>query len=482
MTEFEPVIGLEVHAELSTRSKIYCGCPTSFGAEPNTHVCPVCLGLPGVLPVLNRIAVEYAVRAALALNCSISGISRFHRKNYFYPDLPKAYQISQYDVPLATGGFVDIETGGGRKRIGLKRLHLEEDAGKLLHQGSIAESPHSLVDYNRCGVPLIEIVSEPDIRSPEEARAYLLRLKSVLQYTGVSDCKMEEGSLRVDANVSVRPRGSTAFGTRTELKNIGSFRSVVRGLEYEIRRQIEVIRGGGEVVQETRHWDEARGVTVSLRGKEEAHDYRYFPEPDLVPLVLDEEWVEAIRRSLPELPEERRARFVKEYGLPDYDAGVLTASPRMADFYEECVRLSRDPKAVSNWIMGELMRYLNANNLEIEDARVKPRHIAVLLELIEKGTISGKIGKAIFDEMCETGEMPDIIVKNKGLLQISDESEIEAAVRKAIDENPKVVADFRAGKDKALTFLVGQVMKATRGRANPEVVNRLLRQVLSQGG
>jgi aspartyl-tRNA(Asn)/glutamyl-tRNA(Gln) amidotransferase subunit B len=330
--EFEPVIGLEVHVELKTKSKIFCPCPTKFGAEPNTQVCPVCLGLPGVLPVLNEGAVELAVMAALALNCDIRPSSRFHRKNYFYPDLPKAYQISQYDHPLATGGWIEVGAGASRKRIGIKRLHLEEDAGKLMHEGSIETAARSLVDFNRCGVPLIEIVSEPDISSPEEAKEYLQVLKSILQYAGVSDCRMQEGSLRVDANVSVRPTGSAAFGTRTELKNIGSFRSVVRGLQYEIRRQIEVIRAGGEVLQETRHWDEQREVTVALRGKEEAHDYRYFPEPDLVPLHLDREWVESVRLKLPELPEARKRRFVSDYGLPEYDAGVLTASPSLAEF------------------------------------------------------------------------------------------------------------------------------------------------------
>ncbi|NPV69433.1 MAG: Asp-tRNA(Asn)/Glu-tRNA(Gln) amidotransferase subunit GatB [Firmicutes bacterium] len=479
---FEPVIGLEVHVELNTKSKIFCSCAAAFGAEPNSQVCPVCMGLPGSLPVLNRAVVEYAMKAALALNCRIQPFSQFHRKNYFYPDLPKAYQVSQYDYPLATGGFIEIDVNGSKKRIGIKRLHLEEDAGKLLHEGAIDQASFSLVDFNRCGVPLIEIVSEPDVSSPEEARSYLQALKSILQYTGVSDCKMEEGSLRVDANVSVRPAGSATFGTRTELKNVGSFRSVVRGLEYEIKRQVEVVSSGGEVVQETRHWDEPRGITVSLRGKEEAHDYRYFPEPDLVPLSVDDAWVEQIRGTLPELPEARKRRFVESYGLPEYDASVLTVSPRMADFFEDCVRAygtdAGKPKTVSNWVMGEVTRFLNVNDIEIEQAKVTPAHISGLLKLIDDGTISGKIAKSIFDEMCETGETPGDLVKRKGLVQISDEGELERLVLKAIEDNPKVAQDFKSGKSAALGFLVGQVMKATRGRASPEAVNRLLKQHL----
>ncbi|MGB9866465.1 MAG: Asp-tRNA(Asn)/Glu-tRNA(Gln) amidotransferase subunit GatB [Bacillota bacterium] len=474
-TAYEAVIGLEVHVELNTRSKIFCSCPTEFGAEPNTHVCPVCLGLPGVLPVLNEEAVRKAVQAALALNCQIMSYAKFDRKNYFYPDLPKAYQISEYDLPLARNGWIELSGG---KRIGIRRIHLEEDAGKLIHQGDITTARFSLVDYNRCGVPLIEIVSEPDIRTPEEAREYLTRLKGILQHIGVSDCKMEEGSLRVDANVSVRPVGSSEFGTRTEIKNIGSFRSVYRGLAYEIERQIQVLEDGGQVVQETRHWDEQQGVTKSLRGKEEAQDYRYFPEPDLVPLLLDPEWVEEVRRSLPELPEARKARFMKEYGLPAYDADVLVSSPRISDFFEECVRQFGEPKTVSNWVMGELFRLLNDKGMEPEQMKVQPDQLVALLQLVKDGTISGKIAKEVFEEMFETGEHPSSIVKKRDLVQISDETTLEAIVSRVVAENPKVVNDYLSGKKQALAFLVGQVMKATKGKANPAMVNKLLQEKL----
>lgn len=474
-TAYEAVIGLEVHVELNTRSKIFCSCPTDFGAEPNTHVCPVCLGLPGVLPVLNEEAVRKAVQAALALNCQIMSYAKFDRKNYFYPDLPKAYQISEYDLPLARNGWIELSSG---KRIGIRRIHLEEDAGKLIHQGDITTARFSLVDYNRCGVPLIEIVSEPDIRTPEEAREYLTRLKGILQHIGVSDCKMEEGSLRVDANVSVRPVGSPEFGTRTELKNIGSFRSVYRGLAYEIERQIKVLESGGQVVQETRHWDEQHGVTRSLRGKEEAQDYRYFPEPDLVPLVLDPEWVEQVRRSLPELPEARKARFMDQYGLPAYDANVLVSSPRIADFFEECVRQFGEPKTVSNWVMSELFRLLNDRGIEAEQMKVQPGQLVALLQMVKDGTISGKIAKEVFEEMFDTGEHPSSIVKKRDLVQISDQATLEGIVDRVIAENPKVVNDYKSGKKQALAFLVGQVMKATRGKANPGIVNELLQKKL----
>ncbi|MGB9920502.1 MAG: Asp-tRNA(Asn)/Glu-tRNA(Gln) amidotransferase subunit GatB [Moorellales bacterium] len=477
--DYEAVIGLEVHVELKTASKAFCSCPTAFGAEPNTQVCPVCLGLPGVLPVINRKMVDYALKVALALNCRIAPRCKFDRKNYYYPDLPKNYQISQYDLPLATGGYLEIEVDGRTRRIGITRVHMEEDAGKLIHQGeALGPGAYSLVDLNRTGVPLLEIVSEPDLRSPEEAYAYLTALKAVLQYLDVSDCKMEEGSLRCDANVSVRPRGSSAFGTKTELKNMNSFKALQRALAYEIERQIEVLLRGGEVEQETRMWDEARGVTVTMRGKEEAHDYRYFPEPDLVPLEIDSAWIDRIRAELPELPAQRRRRFVEQYGLPAYDAGVLTASRAMADYFEACTSLYPQPKTVSNWLMGDFSRLLNASGLEVEQTPVKPEGLAELLKLIDEGTISGKIAKTVFEEMFASGRSARAIVEEKGLVQISDEAALAAIVDKVLAENPGPAADFRAGKEKALGFLVGQVMKATRGQANPALVNRLLRERL----
>lgn len=470
--EYEVVIGLEVHAELLTDSKIFCSCTTEFGGAPNTHCCPVCLGLPGVLPVANKKAVELAVKAALALNCEIAGYSKFDRKNYFYPDLPKAYQISQYDLPLAVNGYVDIETEEGVKRIGIKRVHMEEDAGKLVHSEA---GDYSLVDYNRTGVPLIEIVSEPDIRSSEEARLYLNKLKSILQYTEVSDCKMQEGSLRCDANISLRPKGSGEFGTKTELKNMNSFKAVQKALDYEIERQRKVLERGESVIQETRRWDESRGITVSMRSKEEAHDYRYFPEPDLPPVVIDREFVERIRASIPELSHERKRRYINEYGLPEYDAGVLTDSKKLSDFFEECVRKYPNAKVVSNWIMGELLGALNAEDKEIEDTPLTPDHLVEMFTLMDKGTISGKIAKTVFKEMFETGKKPAKIVEEKGLVQISDEGELEKIIDKVIQENPQSVEDYRNGKEKALGFLVGQVMKHTKGKANPQLVNKLLK-------
>jgi len=478
LARYEAVIGLEVHVELKTRSKIFCDSTTEFGGEPNTHVCPVCLGLPGVLPVVNKTVVEYAVRAALALNCRIAGFSKFDRKNYYYPDMPKNYQISQYDLPIAENGYLEIDTEEGPKRIGIARLHMEEDTGKLVHQGAITTTPYSLVDYNRAGVPLIEVVSEPDLRTPEEARRYMEKLRAVIHYTGVSDCKMEEGSLRCDANISVRRAGSRVFGTKTEIKNLNSFKALQRALAYEIERQIEVIEEGGRIVQETRTWDEGRGVTLPMRSKEQAHDYRYFPDPDLVPLVIDEEWVEDIRRSLPELPDAKRERYVREYALPAYDAGVLTSTKELADFFEACVRAYPNPKIVGNWIMGDLLRLLNANNMEIDGCRIKPGQLASMLQLMDRGTISGKIAKTVFEEMFASGKDPDTIVKEKGLVQISDEGAIAAVVDGVIAGNPKTVEDYRAGKEKALGFLVGQVMKATKGKANPELVNRLLKERL----
>ncbi|MCY7477026.1 Asp-tRNA(Asn)/Glu-tRNA(Gln) amidotransferase subunit GatB [Paenibacillus larvae] len=469
--KFETVIGLEVHVELHTKTKIFCGCSTSFGAPPNTHTCPVCLGHPGVLPVLNRQAVDYAIKAAMALNCQIAEETKFDRKNYFYPDSPKAYQISQYDKPIGEHGWIEIEVNGNTKRIGITRLHLEEDAGKLTHvEGGSA----SLVDFNRVGTPLIEIVSEPDLRSPEEARAYLEKLKAIMQYCDVSDVKMEEGSLRCDANISLRPVGQAEFGTKAELKNMNSFRGVQRGLEYEVIRQTELLEDGEKVVQETRRWDEAQGKTLSMRSKEEAHDYRYFPDPDLVKVYIDEEWKERIRNTIPELPDARKARYIRDYGLPSYDAEILTSSLKLAEFFEESLEYTADAKMVSNWVMGELLGYLNANNLEITDVKVTGKGLGEMIGLIEKGTISSKIAKTVFKEMIETGKAPQQIVEEKGLVQISDEGAIQAVVNQVIQNNPQSVADYKAGKEKAVGFLVGQVMKETRGKANPGLVNKLI--------
>ncbi len=473
--DYEVVIGLEVHAELKTNSKIFCSCTTEFGGEQNTHVCPVCLGLPGVLPVLNKQVVEFAVMTGLALNCKIAGFSKFDRKNYYYPDLPKNYQVSQYDLPIAEHGYLEITVNDEHKRIGITRVHMEEDAGKLVHAGAtISQSDYSLVDYNRTGVPLVEIVSEPDLRSPEEAKAYLEKLKAILQYTEVSDCKMEEGSLRCDANISLRHWGAKEFGTKTELKNMNSFKALQRAVEYEIERQAQILDEGGRIVQETRTWDDNKGVSLSLRSKEEAHDYRYFPEPDLVPLVIDREWVDRVKAGLPELPDARQKRYVEQLGLPEYDAMVITGSKAMAEFFEACLEHYRDAKAISNWVMGELSRLLNAHGMEITESRVKPRDLAKMLQLLEQGTISSKIAKTVFEEVFATGKDPEAIVREKGLVQISDEGAIGAIVDKIVEANPQSVSDFKAGKDRAVGFLVGQVMKETKGKANPGLVNKLL--------
>ncbi|WP_438448486.1 Asp-tRNA(Asn)/Glu-tRNA(Gln) amidotransferase subunit GatB [Gorillibacterium sp. sgz5001074] len=473
---YETVIGLEVHVELHTATKIFCGCATSFGAEPNTRTCPVCLGHPGVLPVLNRQAVEYAMKAAMALNCTIASESKFDRKNYFYPDLPKAYQISQYDKPIGEHGYIDIEVNGETKRIGITRVHLEEDACKLNHvDGGYA----SLVDINRGGTPLIEIVSEPDIRSPEEARAYLEKLRSIMLYCDVSDVKMEEGSLRCDANISLRPYGQEKFGTKAELKNMNSFRGVQRGLEYEEIRQAQVLDEGGRVVQETRRYDDAQGKTFSMRSKEEAHDYRYFPDPDLVTLHIDDEWKARVRNSIPELPDARKARYTGEYGLPAYDAEVITASMLIADLFEESLKYTKDAKAVANWIMGDLLGYLNAAGLEPKELKVTGKGLGEMIGLIEKGTISGKIAKTVFKAMLETGKDPQRIVEEQGLVQISDEGAIKAIVEQVVAANPQSVADFKAGKEKAIGFLVGQVMRESKGKANPGLANKLIMDVLS---
>jgi len=477
--DYEIVIGLEIHTELKTNSKIFCGCSTKFGSEQNTNVCPVCLGLPGVLPVINEKVVEFAIKAGVALNCEILPFSKFDRKNYYYPDLPKNFQTSQYDLPIAVNGHLDIEVNGETKRINITRIHMEEDAGKLVHSGAtISSSDSALVDYNRTGVPLLEIVSEPDIRSAEEARAYLEKVKAILEYLDVSDCKMEEGSLRCDANISLRPHGQAALGTKAEIKNLNSFRSVQRGIEYEVIRQEEILDDGGRVIQETRTWDENKGITASMRSKEQAHDYRYLPEPDLVPIVVDPARVAEIRDNLPELPDARRQRLMNDYGLSEYDAGIITSSKAVADYFDQSVQNNGDAKVVANWLMGEVSKHLNSEGITILDCPVSPKQLTELLALIEKGTISNKIAKTVFEEMWTSRKDAEVIVKEKGLVQISDSSEIVAIVESVIAANPQSVADFKAGKDKAIGFLVGQIMKQTKGRANPDMVNTLLRERL----
>ena len=473
--EFEPVIGLEVHAQLKTKTKIFCACSTSFGAPPNTHTCPVCLGMPGVLPVLNRKVVEYTLRMAVATNCKISHESRFARKNYFYPDLPKGYQISQYELPIAEHGFVDIEVNGGVNRIGITRIHMEEDAGKLGHD---PHRPISMVDFNRTGVPLIEIVSEPDIRSPEEAGAYLRQLRAIVRYLKICDGNLEEGSFRCDANVSIHPKDSKTLGTRTELKNLNSFKHVEKALHYEINRQQEIILDGGQIVQQTRLWNPDNNKTTSMRGKEEAHDYRYFPDPDLLPLVIDDDWIKRIKNSLPELPEEKKKRFEQAYGLPPYDAELLTSDQELADFFESCVRLFPQPKKVSNWVMGSLLGLLNAQGINIDASPISPDNLADLLSLVEEGSISGKMAKFVFDEMAQTGKTAKEIVEEKGLVQITDEDAIENVVSNIISANPQEVDAYKKGKIKLLGFFVGQVMRETKGQANPKLVNEILKRKL----
>ena len=475
--EFETIIGLEVHVELKTESKIFCGCSTNFGAPPNTNVCPICLGHPGVLPVLNHRAVEFAMKAAMALNCEIAEETKFDRKNYFYPDNPKAYQISQFDKPIGRHGWIEIDVDGRKKKIGITRLHLEEDAGKLTHADG---KDYSLVDFNRQGTPLIEIVSEPDMRSPEEAYAYLEKLKAIIQYTGVSDCKMEEGSLRCDANISLRPVGQKEFGTKTELKNLNSFAFVRSGLAYEQERQAKILRSGGVIEQETRRFDEASKKTVLMRVKEGSDDYRYFPEPDLVKLSIDEEWKNRVKAEIPELPDSRRTRYINELGLPEYDAMVLTQSKEVSDYFEAVIQANADAKQASNWMMGEVSAYLNAQNKEIGDIAMTPESLAKLINLIEKGTISSKIAKTVFKELIEKGGDPEAIVKEEGLVQISDESELRNIVNEILDQNAKSVEDYKNGKDRALGFLVGQTMKATKGKANPQIVNKLLKEEIGK--
>jgi aspartyl-tRNA(Asn)/glutamyl-tRNA(Gln) amidotransferase subunit B len=476
---FEPVIGLEVHAQLLTRSKLFCACSAEFGAPPNAHTCPVCMAFPGVLPVLNRAGVEFAIRAGLAAGSRIAPNSRFARKNYFYPDLPKAYQISMYDAPICIGGEVRFDFDGAQRRIRLVRIHLEEDAGKNIHD---AQADASLVDLNRAGVPLLEIVSEPDLHSPAEAAAYLRALRSILQYLEICDGNMEEGSLRCDANISVRPAGSERLGTRAEIKNLNSFRAVERALEHEIARQVEVVSAGGAVEQETRLWDADREVTRSMRSKEFAHDYRYFPEPDLPPLVVSREWVEEVRRSLPELPAERRARFEREIGLPAYDAEVLTARRDVADYFEAALSRHRNAKSLGNWIMESMLRVVRERKLDdrlrITEWPVSPEHLADLVALIDDGTISGRIAKTVFEDMAASGKPPAVVVADRGLVQVTDAEAIGAAVDRVLATHPDKVSEYRAGKEKLFGFFVGQVMKATEGKGNPKQVNEILRSRL----
>ena len=471
--KYETVIGLEVHVQLKTESKMFCGCSTKFGAEPNSQTCPVCLGLPGVLPVVNEKAVEYAIMTGSALNCQISSFSKFDRKNYYYPDLPKNYQISQYDQPLAEDGYLDIDLNDTTKRITIKRAHLEEDAGKLIHG---EDGKASYVDLNRTGTPLLEIVTEPDINTPQEAYQYLTILKQLLLYLGVSDCNMEEGSLRCDANISLRPQGTIELGVKAEIKNMNSFKAVQKALTYEIERQEKVLQEGKNIVQETRLWDADRETTHSMRSKEEAHDYRYFSDPDLVPLVNTEARIEEIKGWIPELPHLRRQRFISDYQLPVYDAQVLTGDKQLADYFEAAVKTGGSAKLISNWIMSELLRVLNAEGITADKSPMVPRQLAKLVQAIEKGTISGKIAKKIFEQMYQTGKDPEVIIKEQGLVQISSENELGDIIDKVIADNQKSVTDFKSGKEAALMFLVGQVMKATRGKANPQMVQKLFRE------
>jgi aspartyl-tRNA(Asn)/glutamyl-tRNA(Gln) amidotransferase subunit B len=479
LAKYEAVIGLEVHAQLLTRTKIFCGCSTRFGDEPNSNVCPVCLGLPGTLPVLNRRAVEMGIRASLALNCTVHEHSRFARKNYFYPDLPKGYQISQYELPLATGGWVEIEHEGKSKRIGITRLHLEEDAGKSLHDGFAQSAEKTYVDFNRCGTPLSEIVSEPDMRSPGEAYAYLTTLRQILLYTGVSDCNMEEGSLRCDANVSVRLRGSKEFGTKVEVKNLNSFRYLAKALEYEIERHINVMESGGRIAQETRLWNQPGGRTESMRSKEKAHDYRYFPEPDLLPVHVSSAWREEVRASLPELPAAKRARFVSAFGITPYDADVLTNTQALADYFESVVKAGAPGKAAANWMQTELLRRLNDSGKEIGASPVSAKALAELVSLVESGKITGAVGKKVFASMFESGRSAADIVAAEGLGAQVSGTAIEQVAREVIAKNPENVAKFKAGNEGVFKFLVGQVMKATKGQANPQVISDTLRKLLS---
>lgn len=474
--KYETVVGLEIHAELSTITKMYCGCATSFGSEPNIHCCPVCLAMPGALPVLNKTAVEFAIKAGLAMNCDITRKGKQDRKNYFYPDLPKAYQISQLDNPLCVNGYIDIVLDDEVRRIRLNRIHIEEDAGKLLHEGGGG----TLVDFNRGGTPLIEIVTEPDIRSSEEARLFLEAVKAILEYIEVSDCKMEQGSLRCDVNVSVRPVGETEFGTRTEMKNVNSFKSAIRAIEYESKRHIEELEYGNKIKQETRRWDDDKGITSSMRGKEEAQDYRYFPDPDLVQIVVDDEMIDKIKSTLPELPVARKTRYVSEFGLSQYDAEQITNTKFLAEFFEECISFDATPKAVSNWLIGDIAKILNDKGIQAYEIPFTPHQLAKLVMLIEKGTISNTAGKKVIDELFDNPRDPDIIIKEKGLVQISDEGALLKIVIEVIDANPQSVEDYKAGKEKAIGFLVGQTMRATKGQGNPQLLNKLLKEELDR--
>ena len=477
--DYEVIIGLEVHAELSTKTKIFCSCPTKFGAEPNTQTCPICMAMPGTLPVLNEKVVEYAVKAGLATNCEISRDSKNDRKNYFYPDLPKAYQISQFDKPLCENGFIEIDTEDGKKKIGLTRIHIEEDAGKLNHDEF---GGGTLVDLNRAGVPLIEIVSEPDIRSAEETEKYLRKLKSILEYIEVSDCKMQEGSLRADVNVSVRKKGDTKLGTRTEMKNMNSFRSITRAIEYEVDRQIDVIEDGGKIEQETLRWDEVSGKTFSMRDKEDAQDYRYFPDPDLVAIKLSEEYIQNIKETLPELPESRKQRYLEEYKLSQKDANLITSSKYLSDLFEEAIRVCNNPKAVNNWIISDISRILNETEMEPIEIPFDSNQLGKLVILIDKGTISSSIGKKVLVELFENPRDPEDIIKEKGWIQISDEGAIQEVVQKILEANPQSIVDYKAGKDRALGVLVGQAMKETKGKANPQMLNKMFLEALSGTG
>ena len=476
--DYEVIIGLEVHAELSTKTKIFCSCPTTFGAEPNTQVCPVCMAMPGTLPVLNEKVVEYAVKAGLATNCEIARDSKNDRKNYFYPDTPKAYQISQYDKPLCEHGYVEIDDKeGNKKKIGLTRIHIEEDAGKLNHDEL---GGGSLVDLNRAGVPLIEIVSEPDLRSSEEVEKYLRKLKSILEYIEVSDCKMQEGSFRADVNVSVRKKGDTKLGTRTEMKNMNSFRSITRAIEYEVERQIDIIEEGGKVEQESLRWDDVSGKTFSMRDKEDAEDYRYFPEPDLVAIKLSEEYIENIKNTLPELPESRKQRYLEQYKLSEKDAKLITSSKYLSDLFEQTIEVCHNPKAVNNWIISDISRILNETEMEPIEIPFDSKQLGELIILIDKGTISSSIGKKVLVELFENPRSPEQIIKEKGWIQISDEGAIKEIVLKILEANPQSVADYKGGKDRALGFLVGQAMKETKGKANPQMLNKMFLEELNK--